>query len=152
MFAAYSEVGMLTEKEKEEVEYYGCTKEERNKVQRRHKKDNWWDTPYGNFVRQRQNARQRDIPWNLKFAEWWEIWELSGKWPKRGRGLGKYCMARLFDCGAYEVGNVHIIPSEENNRQWAYTLSSGVRRSDNTASHMKPEDWERIRALEARLP
>ena len=71
-------------------------------------------TPTGAFSRQKHNARKRGIPWRLTLEEWWAVWEQSGKWPERGRGIG-YVMSRCGDTGAYEVGNVFIQPAMANN-------------------------------------
>jgi|GEM_PF-2966559 len=71
-------------------------------------------SPTGAFTRQRQAARQRGIEWNLKLWDWWQIWQLSGKWDDRGRGKGKYVMCRFGDAGSYEVGNVYIATHEHN--------------------------------------
>lgn len=73
----------------------------------------WERTPIGAFVRQRVNARWRDIPWELSFAQWWGIWRASGKWEQRGRGQG-YVMCRQGDVGPYAVGNVFIASAREN--------------------------------------
>jgi transposase len=69
------------------------------------------------FESQRNCAKQRGIAWHLSFAQWLEVWNLSGKWELRGRGKGRYCMSRIKDSGGYEVGNVHIQLSTENNSQ-----------------------------------
>ena len=60
------------------------------------------------FWDQRQSARQRKIEWNLTLEQWWGIWEQSGHWPDRGVHRGQYCMSRIGDTGAYEIGNVFI--------------------------------------------
>jgi hypothetical protein len=71
------------------------------------------------YTRQRENAKKRGIGWNFILADWWQIWYESGKWSKRGRGHGRYVMARFGDKGPYEVDNVKIIPADENNsEQW----------------------------------
>jgi hypothetical protein len=69
------------------------------------------------FSHQRCNARHRGISWNLTLAEWWKVWELSGKWEQRGRRADGYCMSRILDTGGYEVGNVHIQTLSENSRE-----------------------------------
>lgn len=65
------------------------------------------------FMQQKGNAGQRGIEWRMTFAEWWEIWQKSGKWADRGRGNG-YVMARKGDAGPYAVGNVYICSSAQN--------------------------------------
>lgn len=63
---------------------------------------------------QRHMARYRGIEFLLTFEEWLNIWLDSGFLHLRGSGAGKYCMGRNGDTGPYEVGNVKIIPHEEN--------------------------------------
>lgn len=70
-------------------------------------------TPIGAFNCQRQNAKARGIGWELTLWQWWQIWNLSGKWDQRGRGQG-YVMCRRGDVGPYAVGNVFIAPAREN--------------------------------------
>lgn len=66
------------------------------------------------FASQRNTAKQRGIKWSLSLAQWWDLWQTSGKWEQRGRGKGKYLMSRIKDVGGYEVGNVHIQLVEQN--------------------------------------
>jgi DNA-binding CsgD family transcriptional regulator len=70
--------------------------------------------PIGAFRSQRQSASDRNIPFRLSLWQWWTIWQESGHWDERGRGLSGYCMARIGDQGGYEVGNVKIISNVEN--------------------------------------
>jgi hypothetical protein len=65
---------------------------------------------------QKSNARTRKIPFLLTFEEWLTIWNDSGKLAQRGRGANKFCMCRINDLGAYEVGNVFIGTGRENVR------------------------------------
>lgn len=64
---------------------------------------------------QKQNANKRNIPFNLTYEQWLEVW--GDKLPQRGRGKGKYCMARNNDQGPYSVDNVRIILFEDNNKE-----------------------------------
>lgn len=66
------------------------------------------------YRRQRQNAKTRRIGWKLTFPEWRQMWDESGRWEERGRGLGKYCMARQADSGPYSVANCYICQNLEN--------------------------------------
>lgn len=68
----------------------------------------WRASPKGKYAEQKRRAKARGVPFLLTFNEWWAIWTLSGKWPKRGNTRGRYCMCRKGDLGAYEVGNVYI--------------------------------------------
>jgi hypothetical protein len=68
-----------------------------------------------NFCVQRWHAGRRGVEWNLTFEEWLQIWNDSGKLHLRGRGKGKYCMARFNDVGPYALGNVYITTNEKNN-------------------------------------
>lgn len=70
------------------------------------------------FKEQRRSANMRAVGWKLNISDWWRIWQDSGKWSERGRGKNKYCMARLDDAGAYEIGNVHIVTNSDNMREW----------------------------------
>lgn len=65
------------------------------------------------YRRQQQSAKNRGIDWDMSFAEWWKIWQDSGKWEVRGRGKG-YCMARMGDSGPYKADNVEIITVSQN--------------------------------------
>jgi hypothetical protein len=69
------------------------------------------------YVMQRNNAGKRGIAWNLNFAQWYDVWLVSGKLDQRGRGKGKYVMSRIKDAGGYEIGNVHIQLAVENSRE-----------------------------------
>jgi hypothetical protein len=66
------------------------------------------------FRQHKARAKYRNIKWKLTFEEWLKIWEESGHIDERGRTLGKYQMCRKGDKGAYEVGNVRIMTTEEN--------------------------------------
>jgi hypothetical protein len=72
--------------------------------------------PMRAFTQQRANASLRGIGWNLTFAEWWSIWDESGKWDERGRD--GYVMARHGDTGPYAVGNVKIIHAGQNQSEY----------------------------------
>lgn len=77
----------------------------------------WSKTPRGLFSAQKRQAKQRKIPWELSFEEWWKLWQESGKWELRGLGYGKYCMSRFHDQGSYALTNVEIKPSVDNSRE-----------------------------------
>lgn len=85
----------------------------------------WNQTPKGKFMRQKTNARQRGVLWDLTFEEWWSIWEKSGKWEERGTGYKNYCMARKHDDGGYTKNNVSIITNRQNN-QFSYKHTLGL--------------------------
>lgn len=70
-------------------------------------------TPVGAFTRQRTNAKVRGIEWTLTLWQWWNLWQASGCWDKRGRGTG-YMMCRVGDAGSYEMGNVYIATGVHN--------------------------------------
>jgi hypothetical protein len=66
------------------------------------------------YVQQKSNAKQRGIAFLISFEEWKSLWIESGKWGERGRGANKYCMCRVGDMGAYEIGNVFIALGKKN--------------------------------------
>lgn len=69
------------------------------------------------FYCQKAVAKARNILFLLTFDEWLKIWINSGHLPERGRGKGKYCMARPGDVGPYSVDNVKIILFGDNTRE-----------------------------------
>jgi hypothetical protein len=70
--------------------------------------------PWRFYLEQKNNAKGRGILFLLTFDQWWSTWEQSGHWHERGKGRHKYCMARIGDVGAYELGNIKIIRHESN--------------------------------------
>lgn len=66
------------------------------------------------YTQQKSNANQRGVLFLLTLDQWKQIWLDSGKWEQRGRGAEKYCMCRIGDAGAYEVGNVFIERGKKN--------------------------------------
>jgi hypothetical protein len=63
-------------------------------------------TPKKAFQQHRANAKQRGIPFEMTFDDWWGIWR---EWfHLRGRGTNGLCMARHGDAGPYAVGNVYL--------------------------------------------
>lgn len=71
------------------------------------------------YYYQKRSAKNRGIAYHLTLRDFWEVWKASGKWPMMGRGKGKYCLTRIGDIGAYEVGNVVVMTNEENGRLYA---------------------------------
>lgn len=76
-------------------------------------------SPRGRYITHKHNAQRRKVPWEFTFETWWDMWEKSGKWELRGRGEGKYCMARKGDIGPYNPGNVEIKLSVDNSKEAA---------------------------------
>ena len=72
------------------------------------------------FRSQKRTARYRGVGFDLTLKQWWDLWQESGKWDQRGRGKGRYCMARIRDTGSYAVGNVQIILTELNGAESRY--------------------------------
>jgi transcriptional regulator with XRE-family HTH domain len=71
-------------------------------------------SPMGKYQQHRKNALARGIAWQFTFAEWWKVWQESGKWAERGRGNG-YVMARWGDGDApYSPDTVYICTQGEN--------------------------------------
>jgi hypothetical protein len=65
----------------------------------------------------RNNAKRRNIPFNLTLEEWCNLWEQSGKWEQRGRGSKAYVMTRIGDEGPYTKDNVVIKTQVENAKE-----------------------------------
>lgn len=90
-------------------------------------------------------ARLRAVGWELTFDEWRGIWADSGVAALRGRGKGKYCMARHGDRGPYATGNVSIQPNEQNGFDAAKLTRAGWVRNGNP-----PKGWVYVKAVPAR--
>lgn len=103
-------------KEARVARVWGLTLAEYNALKAKYGANGEATSPITRYTQQRRNAKARKIAWKLTFADWWLIWQASGKWNRRGRGNG-YCMARHGDVGPYAIGNVEIIPARENSRQ-----------------------------------
>ena len=81
---------------------------------RRARQKKWLASDKGRYARARNNALQRGVEWLFTFDEWLEVWKESGHYAERGRGPGRYQMARLGDCGPYANWNVRIVRMEAN--------------------------------------
>ena len=68
--------------------------------------------PFARYIRQRENSNKRGVQFLMTFAEWWEIWQQSGKWGEICQGGA--CMARFNDAGPYQIGNVYITTGQIN--------------------------------------
>jgi len=101
----------LLEQERRYMRLYGCSAKDKKKI---YGLVTDKDSPHGKFSTQRSSASNRGIEWNISLKEWFDIWIGSGKWYERGRGKHGYVMARYNDTGAYEIGNVKIIRSIQN--------------------------------------
>jgi len=67
------------------------------------------------YDQHKYRAERRGIPFELTFKQWLKIWQDSGHLRERGHRQGQYVMARFFGGGSYKIGNVRIIPAEDNN-------------------------------------
>lgn len=81
---------------------------------RKYKKDH----PFAYFFNvHRNNARSRNIKWDLTLEEFREIWEDSGKWEAKLRGEN-WEMDRKNVNKGYEKGNIKIIEKWLNVYLW----------------------------------
>jgi len=94
------------------MSFYGCTRGRWRHYRAFH--EDIEKTPLYPFKKQKGNAKERNIEWLFNIDEWWEVWNSSGKWEKRGRCLGQYVMARYGDVGPYSKDNVYITTCSEN--------------------------------------
>lgn len=69
---------------------------------------------YKRFSTHKSNSKRRNIEFNLTFKEWLDIWSESGCINESGKFKNNYVMARKYDTGAYEVGNVSIVKTVDN--------------------------------------
>ena len=70
------------------------------------------------YREQRRTSFYRGIKFTLTLAEWWAVWQQSGKWEQRGRGGKNYCMSRIKDEGGYVPYNVYITTGANNGREY----------------------------------
>lgn len=103
---------VAAERAERHLELYGCTKKQLDEV--RGMRSGKGVNPLTAFTYQRNHARYRGIPWELKFWDWWQIWQASGKWAQRGREQGSFCMCRRGDTGPYAKDNVYISTADHN--------------------------------------
>ena len=90
-------------------------------------------SPKRRYQEHKQHARSRGVPFTLTYEQWWAIWQESGKWSKRGKGRGRYCMHRIRDEGGYSLGNVYI------GRQEANSYASAVNHFPNLRNRAHPD-------------
>lgn len=95
-----------------------------------------YQTPLRAYQSHRNNAKNRAIEWQLTLWQWWTIWQESGHWGDRGRGVG-YVMCRYGDMGPYSPENVFVASAAQNSsdgqrrRRKDPSLPIGVRRTDS---------------------
>lgn len=53
----------------------------------------------------------------MSYAEWLEMWLISGKWGQRGRSAGLFQMCRKGDAGAYSARNCYIGSVADNQKE-----------------------------------
>jgi len=104
------------QKDKKCIDIYGCKNDELLSLNDgfiRSKKQ----SKAHRYLRQKRNAAYRGVVFNLTFPQWVDVWNQSGLYDSRGRGIDGYCMSRRGDSGAYEVGNVYIASVIENSAE-----------------------------------
>jgi hypothetical protein len=104
----------LIRREQHYMNKYGCSFEQYKEILRigRESGASRERQPMGAYCRQAQSAKNRGIEFKLKFWDWWQVWQQSGKWEHRG--VSGYVMARLMDTGPYEIGNIYITTQSKN--------------------------------------
>lgn len=91
------------------------------------------DTPIPAYYMQRKNAHDCKITWEVSLNDWWSVWVKSGKYAERGRGVGRYHMARIDTSKGFSVGNVMIIEvTEASARKKGYVRIS--KQAEHSAS------------------
>jgi hypothetical protein len=78
----------------------------------------------------RSNAKRRNIPFDLTYEQWSDVWRLSGKWHERGRRTGQYQMDRKDNASGYSPGNIQIVVGAVNRTKdsphgWTAKLREG---------------------------
>jgi hypothetical protein len=108
----------------------------------------WWKSPRGCFHKHKFNAKHRSVPFLFTFDEWWSVWDASGKWDQRGRGVGQYVMSRFGDIGPYSLGNVEIRLASDNtaerNRNSPTSSEAASAMGRASWANVSPEDRTRL--------
>lgn len=105
-------------------------------------KSDYQNTPKGKYVRQRINAKHRNIAWEFTFETWWKVWEDSGHWEDRGLGRNAFCMCRNGDTGPYSLENVQIKTLWENSYEASYRRHTGKERLDPFRRYERATAWD----------
>jgi DNA-binding CsgD family transcriptional regulator len=95
---------------------YGCSAKIVETIQGALSKTTY-GSPCVTYIQHKKAAFDKATEWQFTLETWWRIWQGSGKWPLRGRGRDRYCMARIGDTGPYSPDNVHIITNAENSAE-----------------------------------
>lgn len=88
---------------------------------------------------------ERNIPFLLTLEEWWDIWQRSSHWSKRGRGKDQYFMVRIDDAGPYATWNVRICKGEQR-------ICKGEQRIGKNERRHSPETRAKMRASQLGHP
>lgn len=87
---------------------WGITSDEYQKIRAKYGPHASSGSPFRLFIEQRRNFRCRtNVPWTLKFVDWWRCWQESGKWKERGRG--RYVLARIVPTEGFHAGNIRVV-------------------------------------------
>ena len=79
-----------------------------------------------------------------------QCWLDSGRLLNRGRGAGKYCLARLNDLGSYAPGNLEVLTWEENSRKATLGRSSAIKSRESPMRGRAHQDGrKRLQRAEA---
>lgn len=68
------------------------------------------------FYGQARSAKRRGILFLFTLTEWWEWWQVDGRWDRRGRTKGAFVMARHGDQGPYSPENVYCATQQQNHQ------------------------------------
>ena len=87
-------------------------------------------SPLVAYKTQLYRAKQRALPFDLTFGQWWSIW--AEKYHNRGHGMDRLCMGRKNDSGGYTYGNVYICTNSQNNSDSVKFAKSKVKVKDES--------------------
>jgi hypothetical protein len=77
---------------------------------------------FGAFRDQYLRSLKRGIEWEFTIKDWWEWWQLDGRWENRGCGRDNYVMARFNDLGPYHPSNVYCATASQNGADLKWNL------------------------------
>lgn len=90
------------------------------------------------YQSQARKARRRGVGFTISFEEWRAWWLVDDRWSNRGLKRGQFVMARKGDAGPYDLSNIYLATSEQN--------QADIPKSVRVASAYKGADTQRGKA------
>ncbi len=69
------------------------------------------------FTYQRNAAKRDGIPWRLTLGAWWQMWQASGQWTRRGQHCGQFQFGRRDRTQPFDIENAVVMETSVLHRQ-----------------------------------